>query len=229
MKQDSPKHIAIILDGNRRYAKKLMLEPWKGHDYGGKKVEELIDYAGDLGVNELTFYALSIENIKNRSEKELKHLYKLFSKTFNEINREKLRKNKTKIKFIGNLNLISEDLKKQCLDLEKETASNNNFIINFAIAYGGKQELVEAVKKIVKSDVGVEDINEELIEDNLWLSNEPDLVIRTGGALRTSNFLLWQSTYSEWFFLDKLWPEFGKEDLIECIEEFGRRKRNFGK
>jgi len=221
-------HIAIILDGNRRFAKKLILEPWKGHDYGRKKVEKLLDYAKDLGVEELTFYALSSENIKSRPENELKYIYQLFSETFNELDRDKLEKNKTKIKFIGDLTLLPEDLRKQCLELEDETKHNSDFIINFAIAYGGRQEIIEAVKKIVKTSPNPEDINEELIEQNLYLSHQPDLIIRTGGEKRTSNFLPWQSTYSEWIFLDKMWPEFEKQDLVECIQEFKDRKRRFG-
>ena len=143
----NPKHIAIILDGNRRFAKRLMLEPWKGHEYGGKKVEELLDFAKELDINEMTFYVLSVENIKKRPKKELNYLYKIFKETFNNLDKEKIRKNKIKIRFIGNLDLLPYDLKKQCLNLEKNTTENNNFVVNFAIAYGGRQEIIEAVKK----------------------------------------------------------------------------------
>ena len=227
------KHVAFVLDGNRRFAKRLMLEPWKGHEYGRKKVEELLDYAKELGIKEMTFYALSVENIKNRPKNELNYLYKIFSETFKEMNSEKIEKNKIKIRFIGDLKLLPESLRKLCLRLEERTKNNKKFIVNFAIAYGGRQELIEAVKKILKNkinnkDFDVNDIDNKLIEENLYMKSEPDLIIRTGGEKRTSNFLPWQSSYSEWIFLDKMWPEFDKEDLVECIEEYKKRKRNFG-
>src|SRR3989344_7996381 len=228
MKSQNPRHVAIILDGNRRFAKRLMLEPWRGHEYGKNKVEELLDYAKELGINEMTFYALSVENIKNRPKNELNYLYKIFRETFKSISREKIEKNKIKMRFIGNLSLLPEDLREQCLKLEEETFANNNFVVNFAIAYGGRQELIEAVKKILENKINPDDVNDKLFEENLYMNSEPDLIIRTGGEKRTSNFLPWQASYSEWFFLDKMWPEFEKEDLINCIEEFKTRKRKFG-
>ena len=133
------------------------------------------------------------------------------------------------MRFIGNLSLLPKDLKEQCEKLEQDTKNNNNFIVNFAIAYGGKQEIINMVKKILKKKIKEEDINEKTIEENLYMKDEPDLIIRTGGEKRTSNFLPWQSAYSELIFLDKFWPEFEKQDLINCIEEFKNRKRNFGK
>ena len=226
---NNPKHIAIILDGNRRFAKKLMLEPWKGHEYGKEKVEQILDYAKDLGVNEITFYALSVENIKNRPKNELEYLYKIFREMFRDIDKEKINKNKIKMRFIGNLSLLPQDLKEQCEKIEQETKDNDNFIVNYAVAYGGRQEIIEAVKKILKNKIKEEDVNEETIENALYMKDQPDLVIRTGGEKRTSNFLPWQSAYSELIFLDKFWPEFEKQDLINCIEEFKSRKRNFGK
>jgi len=228
--QDSqnPQHVAIILDGNRRFAKKLMLQPWRGHEHGAKKVGELLDYAKELGIKQLTFYCLSSENIKSRPENELNYLFQLFKKEFKNLDREKIQENQIKIKFIGNQNLLPPYLQEQCKLLEQQTKDNNNFIVNFAIAYGGRQELIDAVKKILKSNLQPEQINEQTIEENLYLKDEPNLIIRTGGEKRTSNFLPWQSTYSEWFFLDKMWPEFNKQDLINCIEEFKNRKKNFG-
>jgi len=223
-----PKHIAIILDGNRRFAKHLMLEPWKGHEYGKEKVEELLDYATNLGIKEMTFYALSCENIKSRPRIELEFLYKIFKEFFKNINKQKIQENNIRVKFIGELFLLPQDLQEQCKQLEQQTKDNNNFKVNFAIAYGGRQELAEAVRKIIKNKIQPENLTEQTIQDSLYLSSEPDLIIRTGGEKRTSNFLPWQSTYSEWFFLDKTWPEFEQEDLVECIQEFKQRKRNFG-
>jgi len=224
-----PQHIAIILDGNRRFAKRLMLEPWKGHNYGKEKVEKIIDLANNLGIKQITFYALSVENIKSRPENELNYLYKLMKTEFKNMDKEKIKKNKIKINFIGNLSLLPQNLQQQCNKLEQQTKENNKFIVNFAIAYGGRQELIEAVKKIISNKLQPDQINEQIIEQNLYMSNQPELIIRTGGEKRTSNFLPWQSAYSEWFFLDKMWPEFEEQDLIDCIEQFKTRKRNFGK
>lgn len=226
--QNNPQHVAIILDGNRRFAKKLLLEPLKGHEYGKEKVEKLIDYAKDFGVKELTFYCLSCENIKNRPKKELDFIYKIFRETFGNMDENKIKEDKIKMRFIGNLSLLPQDLKEQCEKLEKQTRENDNFTINFAIAYGGRQELINAIKKIIEKGIESKDIDEEIIKNYLYMSDEPDMIIRTGGEKRTSNFLPWQGVYSEWFFLDKMWPEFEKEDLFNCIEEFKNRKRNFG-
>lgn len=225
----NPQHVAIILDGNRRFAKRLMLEPWKGHEYGAEKVEKLLDYTKDLGIKEITIYCLSVENINSRPKNELEYLYKLFKKEFKEMDREKIKKNSIKIRFIGNLSLLPKDLQQECKKLEKETEKNSDFLVNFAIAYGGRQEIIEAVRKILKNKIKPEELNEQIFEQNLLLNNEPDMIIRTGGEKRTSNFLPWQSAYSEWFFLDKFWPEFEKQDLVQCINEFKQRKRNFGK
>ena len=229
MENSNPNHIAIILDGNRRFAKRLMKEPWLGHDYGAKKVDELLDYAKDLGIKQMTLYCLSVENINSRPKNELEYLYKLFKKEFKEMDKDKIKKYGIKIRFIGNLSLLPEDLREQCIKLVKETEKNNNFIVNFALAYGGRQEIIEAVKKILKNKIKPNDFNEQIFEQNLYISSQPDMIIRTGGEKRTSNFLPWQGAYSEWFFLDKMWPEFVKEDLIECINEFKQRRRNFGK
>ncbi len=222
-------HLAIILDGNRRFAKKLLLKPWKGHEYGAKKVEKLIERANQHQIKELTLYCLSVENIKNRPQKELKYLFNLFIKEFKNMDRKKIQNNKIKIRFMGNLSLLPQELSKECKKLEKDTEKNNKMTVNFAIAYGGKQEIIQAIKKIIKKDIPAKDINENTINKNLYMSSQPDLIIRTGGEKRTSNFLTWQSTYSEWLFLDKMWPEFQKQDLMQAIKEFKKRKRRFGK
>jgi tritrans,polycis-undecaprenyl-diphosphate synthase [geranylgeranyl-diphosphate specific] len=229
MENSNPKHVAIILDGNRRFAKRLMLEPWKGHEYGFEKVEKILDHAREIGLNEVTLYCLSVDNINKRPKKELEFLYKIFRGMFRDLDKKKIDKYKIKMRFVGKLELLPEDLKEQCLKQEKETEKNNNFIVNYAIAYGGREELIDAVKKILKNKIKPENINVDTLKDHLYLSSEPDLIIRTGGEKRTSNFLPFQSTYSEWIFLDKMWPEFEKEDLNLCVEDFKKRKRNFGK
>jgi len=224
-----PQHLGIILDGNRRFAKRLMLQPWKGHEYGAEKIQKLLKWCDKLKIKELTLYCLSVENIKKRPKTELDYLFRLFRKEFREIKREQIEKNKIKIRFIGNLNLLPKDLADQCRKLEKQTESNSNYTINFALAYGGREEIINAVKKILSNKLSSNQINKKILEKNLWLSSEPDLVIRTGGEKRTSNFLPWQTTYSEWIFLDKMWPEFEEQDLINSIKEFEKRKRRFGR
>ena len=229
MENTNPKHIAIILDGNRRFAKRLMLEPWKGHEFGREKVENLIKYASNLKIKQLTFYALSEENIKTRPKNELNFLFKLFKEVFSNMDKNEIKRKNIKFKFIGNLNLIPLELRKECNKLEKDTKLNSKLIVNIAIAYGGRQEILRAIKQIIKKKIPENKITEKIIEKYLYLSSKPDLIIRTGGEKRTSNFLPFQSAYSELIFLDKMWPEFTKQDLIACIKEFKNRKRNFGK
>jgi tritrans,polycis-undecaprenyl-diphosphate synthase [geranylgeranyl-diphosphate specific] len=225
---NNPNHIAIILDGNRRFAKRLMLEPWKGHQYGKEKVENLIRYASALKIKQLTFYALSQENMKSRPKNELNYLFKLFKNVFSSMDRKEIKIKGIKFKFMGDLNLLPKELKNECLKLEKETKKNSKLIVNIAMAYGGRQEIIQSIKKIIKKKIPENKITEKIIEKYLYLSSKPDLIIRTGGEKRLSNFLPFQSTYSELIFLDKMWPEFEKQDLIDCIEEFKSRKRRFG-
>ncbi len=219
-------HIGIILDGNRRFAKRLMKQPWKGHEYGVAKFEKLIGWCKELNIKELTLYCFSLENF-NRPKKEFEYLMKLFKKEGENVKKDKrIHHEKIRLKFIGKKELLDKKLQKLIKEIEKQTKDYKNHIINFAIAYGGRKEIIEAVKKLVRSK---KPINEKNLKENLWLQDEPDLIIRTGGEKRTSNFLPWQSTYSEWIFLDKMWPEFNKQDLKKAIKEFYNRQRRFGK
>ncbi len=227
-----PKHIAIILDGNRRFAKKLGLKPWKGHDFGLRKLEELFSWCIELGIKELTLYCFSTENFK-RAKQEIDYLLKLFWKEFAKMkDGQGMFKNKIKVNVIGRLNMFSKKMRDAMFEAMERTKNNKALVVNFALAYGGRQEITDAVNKIVKQikqgKIKINNINEKLITKNLYLKSEPDLMIRPGGEIRTSNFLTWQSIYSEWIFIDKLWPEFTKEDLIKCIEEFKRRERRYG-
>jgi len=233
MNSKVPKHVAIVLDGNRRYAKKLGLQPWKGHEFGLRKLEELFNWCQELGIKELTLYSFSNENFR-RAKREINYLFGLFRQEFNKMKQKNgIFKNKIRIKVIGRINMFPEDIRKAMLEVVEKTKKHNNFIVNFAMAYGGRQEITDAVKKIAenvkKGKIRAEDINEELITNKLYIKSEPDLVIRPGGEKRISNFLLWQSSYSEFFFIDKLWPEFTKQDLSKCIEEFKRRERRLGR
>jgi len=233
MASKSPKHIAIILDGNRRYAKKLGLQPWKGHEFGVKKLNELLEWCRELGIRELTLYAFSTENFK-RARQEKDFLFSIFKKEFSSMkHRKDIFDNKIRINVVGRLEMFPKGIRKAMLDIMQKTRKHNRFVVNFAMAYGGRQEIADSVKKIAQliknNKISPNNINENTITKNLYLQSEPDMVIRPGGEVRTSNFLMWQSAYSEWFFTDKLWPEFTKKDLIKYIGEFSKRERRFGK
>jgi len=219
-------HLGIIIDGNRRWAKEKGLMPWKGHEKGAEKVDKLLDWCLELKIKEITIYTLSTENLK-RDKLELEFLFRLFMQWFKKIKKDtRISKNKVKIRFIGDLSLVPDNVRKLAEEIEEETSGNNNFIVNFLFAYGGRLEIINAVNKL-KDKKGY--ITEEDITNALWLKDEPDLIIRTGDASRLSNFLPWQSVYSELFFSKKMWPEFEKEDLIRAIEDYNNRERRFGK
>ena len=228
-----PKHVGIILDGNRRFSRRLMIKPWKGHEWGAKKVEKLFEWCRDLGIKELTLYSFSVQNF-NRPKAEFDYLINLFKQEFTKLlNDERLSKYKIQVNFIGRLWMFPKDL--QCLyyRIMEKTKNYHNYQLNFAMAYGGREEVIDAIKKIAEQikngELDIDQINEETFSRNLYLNDEPDLIIRTGGEKRTSNFLIWQSHYSEWIFFEKMWPEFEKEDLIKAIDDFSKRKRRFGK
>ena len=229
--EKNPKKIAIILDGNRRYGKKIgnML---KGHGVGAKKIGELFNWCKELGIREVTLYTFSTENF-NRSKEEVDYLMKLFKMQFKRLKRDKrVNDGEARINFIGRLELFPLDLRQDMEELMEKTKGNKEFIVNFAVGYGGRGEIIDATKKIISkiknNEIKEEDINENLFSENLYMKDEPDILIRPGGEKRVSNFLLYQCAYSELFFLDKLWPEFEKEDLVKVIEEFKRRERRFG-
>ena len=227
-----PRHIAVILDGNRRYARKKGLKPWKGHEAGAEKVRDLLKWCQEFGVRELTLYTFSTENF-NRSKIEIEFLMNLLKREFNRLKDSKeIHENRVRINVIGNFSLFSKDVQQIFRDIMEKTKDYNSHILNFALGYGSREEITQAARKIaekaVKGEIGIEDINEEIITQNLYLKNEPDLLIRPGGEKRISNFLLWQLSYAEFIFLDKLLPELTKEDFRQCIEEFGRRQRRFG-
>lgn len=226
MASKSPMHVAIILDGNRRFAKKLGMQPWKGHEYGLRKLEELFGWCMELGVKELTLYAFSTENFK-RARKEVNYLFSLFWNEFSRIKEGKgIFAGKVRVNVIGRQWMFQKKMQRAMKDSMEKTAKNRKLVVNFALAYGGRQEITDAVKRIVKARL--KKIDDETISKYLYLKNEPDIVIRPGGEIRTSNFLTWQSTYSEWFFIRKLWPEFTKKDLISCMRAFRQRERRFG-
>ena len=223
-----------ILDGNRRFAKKKILNhPLKGHDEGAKKVDTLIDWAKELGIKELTLYVFSVQNF-NRPKEEVDYLFDLFARKFSELSEKegKLKEKGVKINFVGRLFMFPKNVQESAANLMKKTEGNNGIIVNFAMGYGGCEEIVDATKKIAEKvkngELKPEDIDEETFEEYLYNPSKPDLIIRTSGEFRLSNFLNYQGAYSELFFVNKLWPEFEKSDLVEVIQQFRERGRRFG-
>jgi len=193
----------------------------------------LLDWCRELDIRELTVYAFSVQNF-NRDKLEFEYLMKVLSNFYDKINSDsKFINSGVRVKILGDLELFSVDIKQKVLDIVEKTKDNDSYFLNVAFGYGGREEILRATKNIalkVKQGVlDVTDIDKDLFAEHLYLSSEPDFIIRTGGDIRTSNFLPWQSVYSEWFFLDKKWPEFEKEDLISCIDQFKKRERRFGK
>lgn len=233
LKTAVPRHIGIILDGNRRFAKRLMMKPWQGHEWGAKKVEQLLEWCREYGVRELTLYAFSIENFHSRPKKEFDYLMDLFCKEFERLKTdERLEKYKIRINFIGRIHLFPEKIQKIMRAIMDSTKNNDQYVVNFAMAYGGQSEIVDATKKIAEQvkqgKLDIDSINEKMFSNYLYISSEPTMIIRTGGEKRSSNFLNFQSAYSEWFYVEKLWPEFEKEDFVQCLEEYKMRERRLG-
>ena len=238
IKQDRlPEHVAIILDGNRRWAKYHFLANKGAHAIGADKAEQLLTWIYDLRIKITTLYVLSIENLE-RDEKELNDIFELLGIKLEKLyNDSRIHERQMKIKAIGNIDALPESLKEILFKLEKETDHYDLTFLNIAIAYGGQQELVEAIRKIAydveKKELQISDINEQSIDSYLYTSHlpqpEPDLILRTSGEKRLSGFLLWQSAYSELVFMDVFWPEFRKIDLMRAIRTFQRRRRRYGK
>lgn len=225
-------HVALIMDGNRRYAKQQGLKAVKGHEVGAQTLEKIGKACPSLGISTLTLYAFSTKNF-NRSSSEVKHLMKLFRSFFSNKSIEEMCAKDTKFRFLGRLSLFPQDIQEKCKELEEKSKHNSKFLAQFCFAYGGHEEIVDATQaiaqKVKNETIQPEDITEEYVEQHLYSSLKPDLVIRTGGDIRTSDFLPWQTAYSEWFFVDKFWPELTIEDIKKYIEDFSSRQRRFGK
>jgi len=222
----SPSHIAIIMDGNGRWGLKKYNDRNKGHYYGLQNINEVIKNCIKLQIKYLTLYTFSTENW-NRPKKEIEYLFFLF-KFFYQKNFNKINKNNIRIKFIGDLKNIPADLKVIIKKIQEKTKNNNRITVVFAFNYGAKSELINAFKKIHNNKN--KKISEELISNNLYTKNmpDPDILIRTGGEKRLSNFLLWQLSYAELFFIEKSWPDFNFLDLKKIINKFRGIKRRFG-
>jgi len=222
----SPSHIAIIMDGNGRWGLKKYNDRNKGHYYGLQNINRVIKNCIKLHIKYLTLYTFSTENW-NRPKKEIKYLFFLF-KFFYQKNFNKINKNNIRIKFIGNLKNIPAYLKVIIKKIQEKTKNNNRITVVFAFNYGAKSELIDAFKKIRKNKNNK--ISEELISNNLYTKNmpDPDILVRTGGEKRLSNFLLWQLSYAELFFIEKSWPDFNFLDLKRIVNKFSGIKRRFG-
>ena len=228
-----PNHVAVIMDGNGRWAKKIGKERFFGHNSGVSSVRDTIEACIDLGVNNLTLYVFSMENWK-RPESEVKALmHLLFSSIDDEL--ENLNKNNIKLNVIGKKDLLPKRTRERLEAAVEDTSKNIGLNLNLAISYGSKQEIIEAVKtisdKVKKNIISLENIDENIINDHLYTRNldNVDLLIRTGGEIRVSNFLLWQISYAELVFLELLWPDFKKRHFYEAIVEYQKRARRFGK
>ena len=231
-KENFPRHIAIIMDGNRRWAKKRGLPAKLGHKEGAKTLEKIVRYANKIGLEYITVYAFSTENWK-RTEDEVSSLMLLLQNYLDDYSKRADTEN-IKVKILGDVTVLSKNMQQSIAKCEQRTKDNTGVTFNIALNYGGRNEIVNAVKiiaeQIKNGKMTVEDITEETISNNLYTKGEPDpdLVIRTSGELRTSNFLPWQIVYSEFLFSDKLWPDFTEEDLDNAILEYQKRNRKFG-
>src|SRR3989344_100373 len=226
------KHVAIQLDGNRRYAKKQGLNPMEGHRLGAVKAKKLVEeLAPELGIKELTLYSFSMQNF-GRSKVEINFLFRLFVDVFTK-EATNLTNKDIKVKFIGRLHLFPKRIQNLAREVMEKTKNNLKLTVNFAFGYGSREEIIDGIKKLAhdikQGKLHPDKIDENLFSSYLYLNSDPEIVIRTGGAMRTSNFLLWQSNYSEWFFLQKTWPEFEQEDLMAVLQEFQQRELRFGK
>lgn len=222
------KHLAVIMDGNRRWAKDNGLPSFEGHRQGYDKMKEVGQWCIDRGITTLTVYAFSTENW-NREEVEVNYLmdllYKAVTTEVEEFNKRGIR-----LKIIGTRERLSEKLVKAIAEAEERTQNNDKGTLNICLNYGGRLEIVDAVKKIIAKGIPVDQITEKTISENIWLAgqDDPDLIIRTSGEQRLSGFLTWESVYSEFLFIDKHWPAFSEADLDAAINDYNNRHRRFG-
>ena len=229
-------HIAIILDGNRRWASENEVNPWLGHKRGAETVEQLLDWCEKLGVKFVTLYTFSTENFR-RSPAEVEEIMRIAGEEFRKLlTDERIHRNRVHVKVIGRVNLLPESLQELISNVEKATANYDKQFLNFAFAYGGRAEIVDATKtiaeKVKNGELNLDEVDENTFEKYLYTSHmpkqDPDLIVRTSGEARLSGFLLWQSAYSELCFLDVYWPDFRLIDLLRAIRTFQKRKRRYG-
>lgn len=218
-------HVGIIPDGNRRWAKEKGLNSWEGHKEGAKRIKEILEKAQELKIQNITIYTFSTENFK-RDKLEVKFLFKLFKKYFSDLKDDNnLIGTDARVRFVGDKDLFPKEINDMMIKLEDKTKDNSQITVNFAMGYGGRSELIKGIKKSLKEGI---DVNEENFSKNLDINEDFDLIIRTSGEKRLSNFFPWQSVYAELIFLDQYWPDFTKTDFESCIKSFLTRNRRFG-
>lgn len=228
------KHLACIMDGNRRWAKKRSLVPWRGHREGLEAIQRAIDFCLEKDIPYLSLYTFSLENF-GRSDQEKNYLFGVLAQEFERTKLDNLINQGVRICFIGDRNYFPKNVVNLCENMERKTAHCDALHLNLLFCYGARQEIVDSVQRIVRDSkegrLSEEGISEELFNRYLWTNGipDPDMIIRTGGLARLSNFLLYQAAYSELYFLDCLWPEITKEHLEKALENFNNRQRNFGK
>lgn len=224
-----PQHIVLFPDGNRRWAKQKGFISFDGHQKGYRNIINFVEWCKSRGVKVITAFGFSTENW-NRSKEEVSYLMQLLEKGLLE-SFERFQKEEIKIKVIGQKERLPQSLQNTIIKVEKETENNNKLQLNLAVSYGGKWDILQAVKRIVEEGIEIEKIDEKLFESYLSTNNlpNPDLIIRAGGEMRLSNFVLWQAAYSELYFSPKFWPDFTEKDLDLALQEFDNRSRRFGK
>ena len=231
-KENLPKHIAVIMDGNRRWAKNLGKPSSFGHKEGAKTLEKIVRYANKIGIEHITVHAFSTENWR-RTEEEVNSLMMLFQSYLDDYAKRADTEN-IKVKIIGSREGLSKRMKSSIERCMERTKDNTGIVFNIALNYGGRDELIQAIKSVAldvkENKIKVDEIDEKMISDHLYTKEQPDpdLLIRTSGEIRLSNFLPWQLVYSEFLFVDKNWPDFSEEDLDKAIEEYQKRTRKFG-
>lgn len=231
-------HLGMILDGNRRFAKELMKRPWEGHKFGLEKAREALEWSCERGIKHVTAYVLSLENYKSRPSTELKYILKYLGMEADNIltnTNHVVHKYKVKVNFIGRIAILPDWLQEKITAVEAKTSGYKKHVLNVALAYGGQQEIVDAVRtiaqKVMKGIISPATINEEVIKHHLYTNGQPmpDVILRTGGEKRLSNFMTYQSAYSELIFLDTRWPALTKKDFETALNEYEVRQRRFGK
>jgi undecaprenyl diphosphate synthase len=221
-------HVAIIMDGNGRWAEQRGLPRIEGHRNGVKKVNEIIDASLEVNLKAITFYTFSMENWQ-RPATEVNALMRLLS-TYLKSEMQRLHEQNIIFRAIGDIDRLPAGVRKLIKSFEDLTINNTGLMLTSALSYGGRAEIVNTIKKIANQGMRAEDIDEEVVERNLYTAGipDPDLIIRTSGEIRLSNFLLWQSAYSEFYFTETLWPDFGREEFISALSEYQGRERRFG-
>jgi tritrans,polycis-undecaprenyl-diphosphate synthase [geranylgeranyl-diphosphate specific] len=229
-----PHHVAVIMDGNRRYAREFGLMVAEGHEKGKEKLEEMVEWCLELGIRVLTVYAFSTENVA-REPVEINTLMRMFAKNFENLaDDDRVHKHRIRVRVLGRKDVLPEDVRKSIDYAEERTKDYDEYFFNIAVGYGGREELIQAVKKIAgevkEGKMSIDDISEETFYKYLYTSDlpDPDLILRTSGEERISNFLLWQLAYSELYFSDVYWPGFRKVDFLRAVRSYQLRKRRFG-